>query len=443
MNALPPAKDRSGSPPSKCMARSVADALAEDPTLEAVTINRARKTISVATLGKTNEEKISQRLATGIQASATDATCALLSGNGDCLTCQSPLSPAEQKRFTIQHQGDKTTIARITCPTAPKFWRWRDIPFPKVVQRDVEFLEHAEHLEEWKAQLAAAILCGAFGLIGYALRGCPLSLAGYGLAYVAGAWFTAHEVWERLLKRAIDVHFLMLAVAAGSAAIGAWGEGATLLFLFSLSGALDPLAIGRTQREIRSLCGEAPKVRTSVDERGVEQEVAVERLQPGMRLLIKPGAQFPVDAEILKGRTATDESNLTGEATPVEKTTGDTVLAGTLNLWGAVEVLVLRASSESALQKIIHLIREAQQQKAPSQQFADKFGAYYTYIVLALSFAMFFVWWLLLGLPPLTAAAQRQSAFYHAMTLLVVASPCALVLSIPSAVLRAFPCGAP
>ncbi len=424
------------------MARSVADALAEDPTLEAVTINRARKTISVATLGKTNEEKISQRLATGIQASATDATCALLSGNGDCLTCQSPLSPAEQKRFTIQHEGDKTTIARITCPTAPKFWRWRDIPFPKVVQRDVEFLEHAEHLEEWKAQLAAAILCGAFGLIGYALRGGPLSLAGYGLAYVAGAWFTAHEVWERLLKRAIDVHFLMLAVAAGSAAIGAWGEGAMLLFLFSLSGALEHFALGRTQREIRSLFREAPKVATSVDERGVEQEVAVERLQPGMRLLIKPGAQFPVDAEILKGRTATDESNLTGEATPVEKTTGDTVLAGTLNLWGAVEVLVLRASSESALQKIIHLIREAQQQKAPSQQFADKFGAYYTYIVLALSFAMFFVWWLLLGLPPLTAAAQRQSAFYHAMTLLVVASPCALVLSIPSAVLAAIAWGA-
>src|SRR5260221_3953581 len=106
-----------------------------------------------------------------------------------------------------------------------------------------------------------------------------------------------------------------------------------------------------------------------------------------MRLLIKHGDQFPVDAEIAKGRTASDESNLTGEATPVEKAVGDGVLAGTINLWGAVEVLVTRPAKESSLQKIIQLIREAQQQKAPAQQFTDKFGAIYTYIVLGLSFA--------------------------------------------------------
>ena len=93
-----------------------------------------------------------------------------------------------------------------------------------------------------------------------------------------------------------------------------------------------------------------------------------------MRLLVKPGAQFPVDAEIVKGQTASDESNLTGEATPVDKAIGDTVLAGTINLWGAVEVLVLRPAAESSLQKIIHLIKEAQQQKAPAQQFTDRFG---------------------------------------------------------------------
>ncbi len=107
-----------------------------------------------------------------------------------------------------------------------------------------------------------------------------------------------------------------------------------------------------------------------------------------------------MDAEIAKGRTASDESNLTGEATPVEKAVGDTVLAGTINLWGAVEVVVLRPAKESALQKIIQLIREAQQQKAPAQRFTDKFGTYYTYLVLALSLAMFFVWWLGCGLPP-------------------------------------------
>src|SRR5207249_4446022 len=231
----------------------------------------------------------------------------------------------------------------------------------------------------------------------YFLRDQPISVVGFLLAYLAGSWFTVQEVWERWKKKAIDVHFLMLAVAAGSASIGAWGEGSTLLFLFSLSGALEHFALGRTQREIRSLFREAPKVATVLDEQGIEQEMAVEQLRPGLRLLIKPGGQFPVDAEIIKGRTAADESNLTGEASPVEKTTGDTVLAGTLNLWGAVEVLVIRTPSESALQKIIHLIKEAQHQKAPAQQFTDRFGAVYTYVVLGLSFAMFFVWWLAMG----------------------------------------------
>src|SRR6185295_4068987 len=201
-------------------------------------------------------------------------------------------------------------------------------------------------------------------------------------------------------------------------------------------------ALGRTQREIRSLFKDAPKVAIVIDDTGGEREVPVERLQSGMRLLLKPGAQFPVDAEIVKGQTAADESNLTGEATPVEKNIGDNVLAGTLNLWGAVEVSVLRPAAESSLQKIIRLIQEAQQQKAPAQQFTDKFGTYYTYLVLALSLVMFFVWWLGFGLNPFTATATAQSAFYHSMTLLVVASPCALVLSIPSAVLAAIAWGA-
>jgi Cd2+/Zn2+-exporting ATPase len=234
----------------------------------------------------------------------------------------------------------------------------------------------------------------------------------------------------------------MLAVAAGSASIGAWGEGATLLFLFSLSGALEHFAMGRTQREIQSLFREAPKVATVLDDEGREREIQVERLAPGMRLLIKPGAQFPVDAEIVKGATASDEAALTGEATPVEKSVGDGVLAGTMNLWGAVETVVTRPAAESSLQKIIRLIKDAQQRKAPAQRFTDKFGTYYTYGVLGASLAMFFVWWLVGGLPPFASKAGYASAFYRTMTLLVVASPCALVLSIPSAVLAAIAWGA-
>ena len=430
----------------QCLARSVAQALAEDPSLEAVTIDRDRKTISVATLGKTNGPKIADKIsATFEQAQAAQAQsgCNLLAGLGECQSCTQPLPAWESRRITIHHDGSKTTIARITCPTAPKFWRWNDIPWPRVVQRDVEFLEHVEEIDHWKPQLAAAILCGILGLSAVVLRPYPTwSLAGFILSYVAGAWYTAQEVWERLQKRAIDVHFLMLAVAFGSASIGAFGEGATLLFLFSLSGALEHFALGRTQREIRSLFREAPKSATLLDAGGHEQEVPVESLAPGMRLLIKPGTQFPVDAEVAKGQTASDESNLTGEATPIDKRLGDMVLSGTINLWGAVEVMVLRPAAESSLRKVIRLIKEAQRQKAPAQRFTDKFSTVYTYIVLGLSLGMFFVWWLVFRQTPFAPNGAEHSAFYHAMTLLVVASPCALVLSIPSAVLAAIAWGA-
>ncbi len=445
MNFSPGTEEERDADTSKCLARSVTDALAAEPTLEAVTINRARHTISVATLGKADIPKLTERIATTVrkaQEANVNQHCNLLVGKGDCKGCDNPLSPREQEKITIRHDGDSTTIARVTCPTAPTFWRWRDIPWPKVVQRDVEFLEHAEQIDEWKPQLAAAILCGLFGLSAYFLGEGRLALALYAFAYVAGAWFTVEEVWERLRKRTIDVHFLMLAVAVGSASIGAWGEGAMLLFLFSFSGALEHFALGRTQREIRSLFKEAPKVASVVDEHGHERELPVEQLRPGMRLLLKPGVQCPVDSEIVRGQTAADESNLTGEATPVEKNIGDTVLAGTQNLWGAVEASVLRPAAESSLQKIIRLIQEAQHQKAPTQRFTDKFGTVYTYLVLALSLVMFFVWWLGLGLTPFTSTVTKQSAFYHTMTLLVVASPCALVLSIPSAVLAAIAWGA-
>ena len=444
MNAPPenrPANEREA---GHCLARSVVDTLAEEPGLEAVTIDRANQKISLATLGRADVNRLTERITNQFetaQAVSAERHCSLLSGRSDCATCDMPLSEAEREKIIIRTEGDATTIARVTCPTAPTFWRWLDIPLPKVVPRDVEFLEHAGEIDEWKAQLAAAILCGGFGLAG-AFSPAPFKIFAYVVACIAGGFYPAEEVWERLQKRTIDVHFLMLFVAAGAASIGAWGEGATLLFLFSFSGALEHYALGRTQKEIRSLFRDAPKTATALDEQGCEREVKVELLKTGMRLLIKPGAQFPVDAEIAKGSTAADESNLTGEATPVEKKIGDNALAGTINLWGAVEVVVTRPAAESALQKIITLIKEAQQQKAPAQMFADKFSTFYTYFVIGLSFAMFFVWWLGFRLAPFGSAVESHSAFYRTMTLLVVSSPCALVLSIPSAVLAAIAWGA-
>lgn len=434
-----------------CLVRSVATAFAADHTLEAVTINQAQDKISVATLGRTDEAALAGRITKTVEQAQAAFPCGLLEGKEDCQVCTAPLSTAERQQLNIKRDGDTTTIARVTCQTAPRFWRWRDIPFPKFIQRDVELTDAEEHIGEWKWQLLCAVLCAAFGLAAYftPLAGAKPATLGYVfyvLAYLAGSWFAAEELWERLRKQGgLDVHFLMLAVAAGSAAVNEWNEGVVLLFLFSFAGALEHYAMERTQREIKSLFHDAPKVATLLDERGNESEVAVDKIRTGMRLMVKPGSQFPVDAEILKGATAADESNLTGEANPVEKAIGDRVLAGTINLWGAVEVTVLRPAAESSLQKIIHLIKDAQRQKAPAQRFTDKFSAVYTYSIIAASFGMFFVWWLVMGLAPFTspdAGNPGLSAFYRTMTLLVVSSPCALVLSIPSAVLAAIAWGA-
>ena len=432
--------------PVNCLTRSVVDVLAKEPTLEAVTIHRAAQKISVATLGHTDVPRLTRHLTERLQFAQTagaEVACGLLKGDGDCAHCAAPLTPVELRGITIAQDASAITIARVRCPTAPKFWRWRDIPFPKIAPREMEIPDDDHPIDEWKGQLVLAVACGVAGLTAYFLGKADqpgIAIISYAIAYLAGAFFAAEEVLERLHKRVLDVHFLMLAVAFGAATIGAWAEGATLLFLFSFSGALEHYAFGRTQKEIRSLFRDAPKTATAIDANGNETEIAIEKIQAGVRLLIKPGAQFPVDAEIAKGNTAADESNLTGEAAPVEKIIGDTALAGTLNLWGAVEVIVLRPAAESSLQKIITLIREAQHQKAPAQMFADKFSTIYTYGVLGLSFAMFFVWHFGLGLAAFTTpnpANPELSAFYRTMTLLVVSSPCALVLSIPSAVLAA------
>lgn len=444
-----PQPESPDSPAPRCLVQAVAELMEHEPTLEAVRFNRVRRTLSVATLGNADPARLEQRLAERIglvRPTSGPSACCVIEGQGDCSACPEASPPATALELEVQHDPEGTTVTRLTCPTAQRLWRWRSLPWPQWVPRKVELPDEADHAREARQQMTAAALCGTCGLAGWLVaQFSPAETAStllFALGYVAGGWFTLREVWDRLRTGVLDVHFLMLAVAAGSAAIGHWDEGVLLLFLFSLSGALEHYAMGRTQREIRALFRHAPKTATLVDAAGHQRLLPVEDVEPGARLLIKPGEQFPVDAEVVKGLTAADESNLTGEATPVAKAPGDRVLAGTLNLWGPVEAVALRPVQESALTKIIRLIQQAQHLKAPSQRFTDRFGPHYTRAVLALAGVMFLVWWLGLGYEPFRHVGEQHSAFYHAMTLLVVASPCALVLSIPSAVLAAIAWGA-
>ena len=294
-----------------------------------------------------------------------------------------------------------------------------------------------------------AVCCTAGALAGWLLRGhaSPATLTAYAIAYGCGSWDLAQVVLEDFREFRFNTEFLMLLVAVGAAGLGAWGEGSLLLVLFSSSRAMEVYAAGRTRREIDSLLKGAPKTARQLQPGSaglddVETEVPVEALQPGQRLRVTAGEQVPVDIEILRGQSACDESTLTGESEPVSKSPGDTALAGTLNLWGVIEGRVLRGAGDSALQRIIRLIHEAQQQKAPTQRFTDRFGTRYTAGVMVACVAVFLVAWLGFGAPPLVSNAGSASAVYRAMTLLVVLSPCALVLSVPSAILSAIAHGA-
>lgn len=395
--------------------------LQESSHVEAIRYDAAQSKVSIATLGQVDLPELQARL---------EATLQLIE--------QSPRSKAIG--VSVQSvDGGGLELSKATCLTAPKLWRWRELALPEP--------DHGAEEEDWRTLALLAGACAIFGLAAFSIEAVGVApawvpIALYIAAMLAGGWDAFEDVREGLPKGQLDIHFLMLAVAIGAASIGAWAEGALLLFLFSMAGALEHFALHRTRREIDSLFDAAPKTALLVDGAGYEREVPVAQVKVGDILSVKPGGLFPVDAEVIDGKTAADESNLTGEANPVEKLKGDQVYSGTINLWGAVRLKAVRPAGESALQKVIRLIQDAQHLKAPSQRFTDRFGTGYTVVILGLTTLMFFVWWLGFGIPAFTNTESGFSAFYRAMTLLVVASPCALVISIPSAILAAIAWGA-
>ncbi len=407
---------------------------------QAVEWEASQTELSVATLGRIDEVELRQRLEATLAAAREDSSDA------------SRKSELPTDGLVVSQPSGKTRIAKKHgCEELATLWTWRKIPWPSPAE--VAGLKvDEEEAEEWRELAILAGICGALGLSAFALDALAVGPAWlvpvlYILAMVAGGWDAAKEAIPGIFRGHLDIHFLMLAVALGASFIGAFGEGALLLFLFSFAGALEHFALHRTRREIHALFRAAPKTASRIDpETGQEIRVPVEQVMGGDHLRVRPGDAHPVDGVVLSGESASDESSLTGEAHPVNKQKGDSVYSGTLNLWGALEVRCERPASQSALQKIINLIQQARHMRAPSQRFTDRFGPKYTWGVLFATTAMFFVWWLGFGVEPFQHfeedGVQRFSAFYRAMTLLVVASPCALVLSIPSAILAAIAWGA-
>jgi Cd2+/Zn2+-exporting ATPase len=249
------------------------------------------------------------------------------------------------------------------------------------------------------------------------------------IAFAAGGYSGIVGAWEQAREGRFDIDFLMIAAAFGAAAIGDWPEGALLLFLFTLSGALETYAMGRTRKAIESLAKLRPDVAT-VRRGGQEVVLPVAQLEVGDIVLVKPGERLPVDGAVVSGSSSIDQSAITGESMPVSKWIGDGVFAGTINGGGALEVRVTKPAGETTLSKIVTLVAEAQEDATPTQQFIDRFSQPYTYVVIGATL-------LALVLPILFLREPFDTTLYRAMTLLVVASPCALVISTPASALSA------
>ncbi|MDE0877075.1 MAG: heavy metal translocating P-type ATPase, partial [Sphingomonas bacterium] len=306
---------------------------------------------------------------------------------------------------------------------------------------------HANFLGPY-TELIFALACGALLAIGFAVEkliaGVPdwLPTAFYIGAYVFGGFFTLREAIDNLKLKKFEIDTLMLVAAAGAAALGAFAEGALLLFLFSLGHALEHYAMGRAKRAIEALAELAPATAT-VRRDGQTTELPVEELVVGDVVIVRPNERLPADGFVTKGSSAINQAPVTGESIPVDKEpvanvetarakpdaveATSRVFAGTINGGAAIEIEVTRRSNESALAKVVKMVSEAETQKSPTQRFTDRFERIFVPAVLALSFILLFAW--------VVVDEPFRDSFYRAMAVLVAASPCALAIATPSAVL--------
>ena len=253
------------------------------------------------------------------------------------------------------------------------------------------------------------------------------------LLYLAITFLGAFNIFKKGYKRLFllqfDMNVLMSIAVTGAFLIGEWREGALVAFLFAVSEWLESYSFDKARNAIRSIMELAPK-KATVKRKGVEQILAVSDIKIGDILVVKPGEKIAMDGIVKKGSSTINQAAITGESIPVEKTIENQVFAGTLNEQGYLEVLVTKLAKDTTIAKIINLVEEAQGKKAPSQAFVDRFARVYTPVVLTLAVFIAIV-------PPLLLAGNWNESIYNSLALLVVACPCALVVSTPVAVVSA------
>lgn len=285
------------------------------------------------------------------------------------------------------------------------------------------FLVHSA----WAGGIGAAL--GSEGLV--VAHGVPLiSMGLYLIAILAGSWYVIPKAWFSARRLRPDMNLLMVVAVVGAVAIGEWFEAATVSFLFAVSLALESWSVGRARRAIAALMDLAPATARIIEKGDAEREVPAERVPVGAHFLVKPGERIPLDGTVRRGSSNVNQAPITGESMPVAKNTGDDVFAGTINGDGALEIESTKPASHTTLANIIKMVGEAQSRRAPSEQWVERFAAVYTPAVMALAVVVLVV-------PPLFLGGEWQVWLYRSLVLLVIACPCALVISTPVSIVAA------
>ncbi len=289
-------------------------------------------------------------------------------------------------------------------------------------------------IEPWWAnrRTQLTIVSGVLSGLGFALEAIHFESAAiisFLIAMVTGGFYVARSGFYALKSFSMDMNFLMTIAALGAAAIGQWDEAATVVFLFSLGNSLQAYTMDKTRQSIRALMDLSPK-EALIRRNGHELRLPVDEVMVGDVMIVKPGEKVAMDGVVLSGHSAVNQAPITGESIPVDKGEGDEVFAGTINQQGALDVRVTRNAGDNTLARILHMVEEAQGQRAPSQQFVEVFARYYTPIVLFGAVALAII-------PPLFFAQPFSTWFYRALQMLVISCPCALVISTPVSIVSA------
>lgn len=278
-------------------------------------------------------------------------------------------------------------------------------------------------------RLWSVVLSGFLAFVGFLLKFLPAERIAafepwiFSAAIVSGGWFIFPKALRAFRMLSPDMNALMTVAVLGAAGIGEWGEAAVVTFLFALSELLESLSVGRARKAIQSLVSLSPQ-RARVQRNSGFEEVDISQIQPGDVIQVRSGERIPLDGEVIKGFSSVNEAPITGESIPVDKVPGNQVFGATVNGDGSLEIKVTKRYDKTTLANIIHLVEQAQSQKAPAEKFVDAFARYYTPSVLALAVVIFLA-------PPLLNFGTWEHWFYRALVLLVIACPCALVISTP------------